>query len=69
MKKSLTFFGLILLVACNSGQQEEEGPFVRGTINFPSNGYVFLEELVPDGYEVIDSVRICGGQNFSLKAR
>lgn len=69
MKKWLILFSGILIVACNSGQQEGEGAVVSGTINFPSNGYVYLEELVPDGYEVIDSVRISGGQKFSLKSR
>ena len=69
MNKWFEIISSVLIMSCSGEHRNGTGPTIKGKVNFPLNDYVYLEQLTPEGYEVIDSGRITEGKKFSLQAR
>ena len=66
MKKTIGILSLFIAFSCAVNNDESAFTAIRGKVNYPSNDFVFLEILTPNGYEIVDSSRLDQERSFLL---
>lgn len=66
MKYLIGLFSILIAFSCSVDKNDSAFTTIRGMVNYPNNGYIFLEILTPDGYEKVDSSRLDNEHSFQL---
>ena len=67
IKNWLYFILITVSISCSDFDKNAHNLIVRGKVKSASSGYIFLERLVPEGYEKVDSTRLNGDNSFSFQ--
>ncbi len=67
----ITILGCCILTACSPGKSSEQSPTekkgvvqIEGSINYPSDGYVVLEQIGENNIDVVDTLMVSSDSTF-----
>ena len=67
MKNWLYFILIALSISCSDLDKNANNLIVSGKVKTTSSGFIFLEKLVPEGYEKMDSTKLNDDNSFSFQ--
>ena len=67
MKSWYFFIGIFILFSCGDLENKNNNLIISGNVISTSSGLIFLEKLVPEGYEKMDSTKAGKDRSFAFQ--